>query len=67
VLAALNAATADDPLILTCRTAEYEAAISRSGGAVLTGGAVIEPDPLRLADVAHTPTGSSPRIPESLS
>lgn len=52
-LAALNAATAaDDPLILTCRTAEYEEAITRSGGIVLTGGAVIEPDPLRPGDIA---------------
>ncbi|WP_433174393.1 NACHT domain-containing protein [Actinoallomurus sp. CA-150999] len=51
-LVALNAATADDPLILTCRTAEYEAAITRLGGAVLTGGAVIEPDPLRPGDAA---------------
>ena len=52
VLAALNAAlTADDPLILTCRTAEYEAAINRPDGAVLTGGAVIEPDPLRPSDI----------------
>ena len=51
-LAALNAAmTADDPLILTCRTAEYEAAINRPGGAVLTGGAVIEPVPLRRGDI----------------
>jgi hypothetical protein len=51
-LVALNAATADDPLILTCRTAEYEAAITGPGGAVLAGGAVIEPDPLRVGDVA---------------
>lgn len=51
-LVALNAATADDALILTCRTAEYEAAIARPGGTVLTGGAVIEPDPLRPGDVA---------------
>lgn len=51
-LAELNAATSDDPLILTCRTAEYEAAITRPGGAVLTGGAVIEPDPPRPGDVA---------------
>lgn len=51
-LAELNAATADDPLILTCRTTEYEAAISRPGGAVLTGGAVIEPVPPRPGDIA---------------
>ncbi len=49
-LAALNAElTADDPLILTCRTAEYEEAI---GAAVLTGGAVIEPESLLPDDIA---------------
>lgn len=51
-LVALNAATADDAWILTCRTAEYETASTRPGGAVLTGGAVIEPDPLRPGDAA---------------
>ena len=51
-LAALNASlTADDALILTCRTAEYEAAINGLGGLVLTGGAVIELDPLRPGDI----------------
>lgn len=51
-LAALNAAlTADEALILTCRTAEYQTAITAPGGAALVGGAVFEPDPLRPGDV----------------
>ncbi len=50
-LAALNAAlTADDPLILTCRTAEYAEAIGR--GTVLAGAAVIEPESPRTEDIA---------------
>lgn len=45
ILARLNE-VASDPLVLTCRTAEYEAAVSAPGEDALTGGAVIEPDPV---------------------
>lgn len=51
VLLRLNEVAAD-PLVLTCRTAEYEAAVAAPGGDVLTGGAVIEPNPLTPADAA---------------
>ena len=44
--------TAADPLVLTCRTAEYQAAVTAQGGDALAGGAVIEPDPLTSADAA---------------
>jgi NACHT domain len=40
-----------DTLILTCRTTEFEKAVSAPGGGVLTGGAVIEPS-LLAADAA---------------
>ena len=41
-----------DPLILTCRTAEYLATVTGPGGKVLTGAAVIEPMPLQAAKIA---------------
>lgn len=53
VLTALNASmTRADKLILTCRTAEYAAAVAAPSGDVLTGGAVIEPLGLTRNDVA---------------
>lgn len=53
ILAALNASmTRTDKLILTCRTAEYAAAVAAPGGDVLTGGAVIEPLGLARNDIA---------------
>lgn len=51
ILVRLNESAAD-PLVLTCRTAEYHAAVTTPGGDALTGGAVIEPDPLTPADAA---------------
>ncbi|TCO45912.1 NACHT domain-containing protein [Actinocrispum wychmicini] len=51
---------ATDPLVLTCRTAEYEAAVAAPGGDVLTAGAVIEPGPLMPADAAAYVTGCLP-------
>lgn len=51
ILSGINASlTADDPLILTCRTTEYQNAVTTPGGDVLTAGAVLEPSPLQLAD-----------------
>lgn len=52
VIAALNRAMADGELglILTCRAAEYAAAVH--AGDVLRAAAVIEPDPLRPSQVA---------------
>ena len=52
VLAELNRATTIDAVILTCRTAEYEAAVRAAGGQVLVGAAVIEPRPIKAADAA---------------
>jgi hypothetical protein len=49
VIAALNS-TAADPIILTCRTDEYVAAIAQDGNR-LRAGAVIEPEPLSARDV----------------
>ncbi|WP_344955916.1 NACHT domain-containing protein [Actinomadura miaoliensis] len=64
VISALNEAlTEDDPVILTCRTAEYEAAVNAPGGDVLTAGAVVEPRPLRPADIAAYVTHSLPPRP----
>ena len=37
--------TAGDPLALTCRTTEYQTAVTGARGDALTGGAVIDPDP----------------------
>jgi hypothetical protein len=51
VLDQLNAAAAD-PLILTCRTTEYETAVADQGRRGLTGAAVIEPSRLKAADAA---------------
>ncbi|GAA2399140.1 NACHT domain-containing protein [Actinomadura vinacea] len=64
VINALNEAlTAEDPLILTCRTAEYETAVNALGGDVLTAGAVIEPAPLRSADITAYLARSLPPRP----
>lgn len=52
VLLRLNESAAD-PLVLTCRTAEYQSAVTAPGGDALTGGAVIEPDPLTPVDAAN--------------
>ena len=41
-----------DPLILTCRTAEYLATVTGPGGKPLTGAAVIEPMPLQADKIA---------------
>ena len=41
----------DDPLILTCRTSEYQAAVTGPDGKALTGAAAIEPIPLEAADI----------------
>jgi NACHT domain-containing protein len=51
ILDQLNAAAAD-PLILTCRTAEYETALADQGRRGLTSAAVIEPNQLQAADAA---------------
>jgi hypothetical protein len=51
VLLRLNEVAAD-PLVLTCRTTEYRVVVTAQGGDVLTGSAVIEPDPLTPADAA---------------
>ncbi|MEW9530169.1 NACHT domain-containing protein [Microbispora sp. NPDC049125] len=51
VLSALNAAPATKAVILTCRTSEYQTAVSLPGGDVLAGGAVIEPRPVKSSDV----------------
>ncbi|MFF1609545.1 NACHT domain-containing protein [Amycolatopsis sp. NPDC058278] len=51
ILDQLNAAAAD-PLILTCRTAEYETALADQGRRGLTSAAVIEPNQLKAADAA---------------
>ena len=59
VLLRLNEVAAD-PLVLTCRTAEYQAAVAAPGGDVLTGGAVIEPTPLTPADAADYLAGCLP-------
>lgn len=42
----------DDPIILTCRTSEYQAAVTGPEGKVLTGAAAIEPVPLEAGDIA---------------
>jgi NACHT domain len=53
IINALNASLAHaDQLIFTCRTAEYEAAVTADKGDVLTCAAVIEPDPLTAIDAA---------------
>ena len=53
VIAALNAGmTESDPLVLTCRTAEFEQAVTTPGGEVLRGAAVIEAQPLETGDIA---------------
>ncbi|GIH21910.1 NACHT domain-containing protein [Acrocarpospora phusangensis] len=57
VLAALNAVEA---LILTCRTPEYRAAVEGRGGGPLAGGAVIEPRPVKSADVVAYIEGRLP-------
>ncbi len=52
-VAGLNAAVAaSDPLILTCRTAEYQEMVAHPYGHALTSGAVIEPASLSPDDVA---------------
>ncbi|WP_204061624.1 NACHT domain-containing protein [Microbispora corallina] len=51
VIMALNAASAVEALILTCRTTEYLAAVGPAAGAPLTGAAVIEPRPMKSSDV----------------
>jgi hypothetical protein len=59
ILVRLNEVAAD-PLVLTCRTAEYEAAVTAPGGDALTGAAVIEPIPLTAADAADYLAGCLP-------
>ncbi|MFI7121303.1 NACHT domain-containing protein [Amycolatopsis sp. NPDC049868] len=59
ILARLNE-TAADPLVLTCRTVEYQSAVAAPGGDALTGGAVIEPAPLTPADAADYLTDCLP-------
>lgn len=59
VLLRLNEVAAD-PLVLTCRTTEYQTAIAAPSGDVLTGGAVIEPKPLTPADTSRYLTGCLP-------
>jgi hypothetical protein len=51
ILDQLNAAAAD-PLVLTCRTTEYETALADQGRRGLTSAAVIEPSQLKAADAA---------------
>lgn len=52
VLTALNRSLReDDQLILTCRTEEYDAAVA-DAGEVLSGAAVIEPDPISPSSAA---------------
>jgi hypothetical protein len=64
VITALNAALSEtDALILTCRTAEYEAAMSATEGDVLTAGAVIEPRPVEATDAAAYLAHSLPPRP----
>ncbi|MEV6620354.1 NACHT domain-containing protein [Amycolatopsis sp. NPDC051106] len=61
VLDRLNAA-ATDPLILTCRTTEYEETLARhQGHRGLTGAAVLEPGRLEAADAAAYLERSLPR------
>jgi hypothetical protein len=51
ILSEINASlTAENPLVITCRTAEYRNAVNVPGGDVLTAAAVLEASPLRLAD-----------------
>lgn len=63
IISSLNASLAhDDPLIITCRTSEYEQAVLNSD--VLTAAAVIEPDPILPSVAANyleacTPPGAS--------
>lgn len=59
VLARLNE-TAGEPLVLTCRTTEYQTAVAAHRGDVLTGGAVIEPSPLTPSDAARYITNCLP-------
>jgi hypothetical protein len=54
----------NDPLILTCRTAQYLATVTGPEGRVLTGAAVIEPMPLQAADIAHYLQRMSPKRPD---
>ena len=53
----------NDPLILTCRTAQYLATVTGPEGRVLAGAAVIEPMPLQAADIAHYLQRMSPMRP----
>ncbi|GLZ02301.1 NACHT domain-containing protein [Actinoplanes sp. NBRC 103695] len=59
ILTRLNEVS-NDPLILTCRSTEYQTAVAAPGGDVLTGGAVIEPSPLTAADAASYVTSCLP-------
>jgi hypothetical protein len=59
IIVRLNEVAAD-PIVLTCRTAEYEATVAAPGGDVLTAGAVIEPSPLTPVDAAAYITGCLP-------
>jgi hypothetical protein len=59
ILTRLNDVAAD-PLVLTCRSMEYQAAVAALGGDVLTSGAVIEPSPLTLTDAARYISGCLP-------
>lgn len=63
-LAAINRALVEgDPLVVTCRTAEYQAAVL--AGDVLTAAAVIEPEPVRPDDAItflRQSTSPGPRL-----
>jgi hypothetical protein len=59
ILTRLNDVAAD-PVVLTCRSIEYQAAVAAPGGDVLTGAAVIEPSPLTPSDAAGYISGCLP-------
>ncbi|AHI01097.1 NACHT domain-containing protein [Kutzneria albida] len=57
---ALDRASSDNrPLVVTCRSAEYEAAVAE-GGTVLSRAAVVEIEPVELVDAAAFLTAASP-------
>ncbi|HWO62418.1 MAG TPA: NACHT domain-containing protein [Umezawaea sp.] len=62
ILDRLNAA-AEDALILTCRTTQYEETLAHQGRRGLTGAAVIEPGRLTTADAATYLERNLPRNP----
>lgn len=58
-LAALNHATHGAPIVITCRSTEYEAAVTTSGS-VLTTAAVIELEPAGVTEVIRYLSAASP-------